>query len=69
MTLALSVDGLRTVTRLQPRGNTLAMAISTRAMEAAMNWSMYTADRTAHLRIAVAGLAAVLLIAVVGIFL
>jgi hypothetical protein len=45
------------------------MAISTRAMEAAMNWSMYTADRTAHLRVAVAGLAAVLLIAVVGIFL
>jgi hypothetical protein len=38
-------------------------------MEAAMNWSMYTADRTAYLRIAVAGLAAVLLIAVVGIFL
>jgi len=32
-----------------------------------MNWSMYTADRTTHLKIVVVGLAAALLIAVVGI--
>ena len=32
-----------------------------------MNWSMYTADRTTHLKIVLVGLAAALLIAVVGI--
>jgi hypothetical protein len=32
-----------------------------------MNWSMYTADRTTHLKIVVVGLAAALLIAVIGI--
>jgi hypothetical protein len=32
-----------------------------------MNWSMYTADRSTHLKIVVVGLAAALLIAVVGI--
>lgn len=32
-----------------------------------MNWSMYTADRTTHLKIVVVGLTAALLIAVVGI--
>jgi hypothetical protein len=32
-----------------------------------MNWSMYTADRTTHLKIVVVGLCAALLIAVVGI--
>jgi hypothetical protein len=36
-------------------------------LEAAMNWSMYTADRTTHLKIVVVGLAAALLIAVIGI--
>ena len=35
--------------------------------EAAMNWSMYTADRTTHLKIVVVGLAAALLIAVISI--
>jgi hypothetical protein len=35
--------------------------------EAAMNWSMYTADRSTHLKIVVVGLAAALLIAVIGI--
>jgi hypothetical protein len=35
--------------------------------EDAMNWSMYTADRTTHLKIVVVGLAAALLIAVIGI--
>jgi hypothetical protein len=35
--------------------------------EDAMNWSMYTADRTTHLKIVVVGLFAALLIAVVGI--
>jgi hypothetical protein len=34
-----------------------------------MNRSIFTTDRTAHLRIAIVGFAAVLLIAVVGIFL
>jgi hypothetical protein len=33
----------------------------------AMNWSMYTADRTTHLKIVVVGLCAALLIAVIGI--
>jgi hypothetical protein len=37
------------------------------ALEDAMNWSMYTADRTTHLKIVVVGLAAALLISVVGI--
>lgn len=32
-----------------------------------MNWSLYTADRTTHLKIVVVGLAAALMIAVVGI--
>jgi hypothetical protein len=32
-----------------------------------MNWSMYTVDRTTHLKIVVVGLAAALLIAVIGI--
>ena len=32
-----------------------------------MNWSIYTADRTTHLRIVIVGLAAALLIAVIGI--
>ena len=32
-----------------------------------MNWSMYTADRTTHLKIVVVGLTAALLIAVIGI--
>ena len=33
----------------------------------AMNSSMYTADRTTHLKIVVVGLAAALLIAVIGV--
>jgi hypothetical protein len=37
-------------------------------MGAAMNWSMFAADRATHLKVAVAGLTAVLLIAVVRIF-
>jgi len=36
-------------------------------LEVAMNWSMYTADRTTHLKIVVVGLAAALLISVIGI--
>ena len=32
-----------------------------------MNWSMYTADPTTHLKIVVVGLCAALLVAVVGI--
>jgi hypothetical protein len=32
-----------------------------------MNWSMYTADRTTHLKIVVVGLVAALLISVIGI--
>ena len=32
-----------------------------------MNWSMYTADRTTHLKIVVVGLFAALLIALIGI--
>ena len=32
-----------------------------------MNWSLHTADRTTHLKIVVVGLAAALLIAVIGI--
>jgi hypothetical protein len=37
------------------------------APEDVMNWSMYTADRGTHLKIVVVGLAAALLIAVIGI--
>lgn len=36
-------------------------------LEDAMNWSMYTADRSTHLKIVVVGLSAALLIAVIGI--
>jgi hypothetical protein len=32
-----------------------------------MNWSLYTADRATHFKIVVVGLAAALLIAVIGI--
>ena len=32
-----------------------------------MNWSIYTADRTTHLKIVVIGLSAALLISVIGI--
>jgi len=32
-----------------------------------MNWSLYTADRTTHLKIVVVGLAAALLISLIGI--
>lgn len=32
-----------------------------------MNWSIYTADRTTHLKIVVVGLSAALLIATIGI--
>ena len=32
-----------------------------------MNWSLYTADRATHVRVVVVGLAAALLIAVIGI--
>jgi hypothetical protein len=32
-----------------------------------MNWSLYTADRTTHLKIVVVGLAAAVLISVIGI--
>ena len=32
-----------------------------------MNWSMYNADRTTHLKIVVVGLTAALLISVIGI--
>lgn len=32
-----------------------------------MNWSLYTADRSTHLKIVVVGLTAALLIAVIGI--
>ena len=32
-----------------------------------MNWSMYTADRTTHLKIVMVGLASALLIAVISI--
>jgi hypothetical protein len=37
------------------------------APEDVMNWSMYTADRGTHLKIVVIGLAAALVIAVIGI--
>jgi hypothetical protein len=32
-----------------------------------MNWSLYTADRATHIKVVVVGLAAALLIAVIGI--
>jgi len=32
-----------------------------------MNWSMYTADRTTHLKIVVVGLIAAILVSVIGI--
>jgi hypothetical protein len=32
-----------------------------------MNWSLYTADRSTHLKIVVVGLAAALLVSVIGI--
>jgi hypothetical protein len=32
-----------------------------------MNWSLYTADRTTHLKIVVVGLVAALLVSVIGI--
>jgi hypothetical protein len=38
-----------------------------KAPEDVMNWSLYTADRTTHLKIVVVGLTAALLIAVIGI--
>ena len=37
------------------------------ALENAVNWSMYTADRATHLKIVVTGPAAALVIAVIGI--
>lgn len=36
-------------------------------LEDTMNWSMYTADRTTHLKIVVVGLVAALLVSVIGI--
>jgi hypothetical protein len=36
-------------------------------LEDAMNWSMYTADRTTHLKIVVVGLCAALLVSIVAI--
>ena len=36
-------------------------------LEDAMNWSMYTANRSTHLKIMVVGLVAALLITVIGI--
>jgi hypothetical protein len=47
--------------------NTLAIAISIRTVGAAMNWSMFTADRATHLKIVAVGLCATLLIAVIRI--
>jgi hypothetical protein len=38
-----------------------------KAPEDVMNWSLYTADRTTHLKIVVVGLTAALLIAIIGI--
>ena len=37
------------------------------AVEDAMNWSMYTADRTTHLKIVAIGLSAALLISLIAI--
>ena len=36
-------------------------------LEDAINWSMYTADRTTHLKIVVVGLVAALLVSIIGI--
>jgi hypothetical protein len=36
-------------------------------LEDAMNWSLYTADRTTHIKIVAVGLSAALLISVIGI--
>jgi hypothetical protein len=38
-----------------------------RISEDTMNWSLYTADRTTHLKIVVVGLAAALLVSMIGI--
>jgi hypothetical protein len=38
-----------------------------KTLEDAMNWSMYTADRTTHLKIVVVGLIAAILVSVIGI--
>jgi hypothetical protein len=38
-----------------------------RALKDAMNWSIYTVDRSTHLKIVVVGLLAALLISVIGI--
>jgi hypothetical protein len=35
--------------------------------EIVMNWSLYTADRSTHLKIVVVGLSAALLVAVIGV--
>jgi hypothetical protein len=43
------------------------MADQRPTLEGVMNWSMYTADRATHLKIVVVGLAAALLVAVIGI--
>jgi len=37
------------------------------ALESAMNWSLYTADRSTHLRIVVIGFSSALLLFVIGI--
>ena len=68
MTFVLSVDGLRTVTQLQQRGRYTNKVSSIRNMTDAMNWSMFTADRATHLKVAVLGLSALLLIALIRIF-
>jgi hypothetical protein len=47
--------------------NLRARSLQAKSLEDAMNWSMYTADRTTHLKIVVVGLVAALLIAVIGI--
>jgi hypothetical protein len=53
------------VSHLSGRGDKVAKVAN--APEDVMNWSLYTADRTTHLKIVVVGLAAALLIAVIGI--
>jgi hypothetical protein len=37
------------------------------SLEDAMNWSIYTADRTTHLKIVVVGLCAALLVSIIAI--
>jgi hypothetical protein len=44
-----------------------AKSLHALTLEDAMNWSMYTADRTTHLKIVVVGLIAALLVSVIGI--